>query len=75
VSGKREPQPATSPSAVSSGLNGSAESNTEQGIMNVEGKENFIIRNSFFDIRYSNWEKLIGARILVSSRWHLSADT
>jgi hypothetical protein len=49
--------------------------NTEQGIMNVEGKENFIIRHSLFDIRYSNWEKLIGARILVSSRWYLSADT
>jgi hypothetical protein len=29
--------------------------NIEQGIMNVEGKENFIIRNSLFDIRYSNW--------------------
>jgi hypothetical protein len=27
--------------------------NTEQGIMNVEGKENFIIGNSLFDIRYS----------------------
>ena len=27
--------------------------NTEQGIMNVEGKENFSIRNSLFDIRYS----------------------
>jgi hypothetical protein len=25
--------------------------NTEQGIMNVEGKENFIIRNSLFDIQ------------------------
>jgi hypothetical protein len=49
--------------------------NTDQGIMNVEGKENFIIRHSFFDIRYSNWKKLIGARILVSSRWYLSADT
>jgi hypothetical protein len=24
--------------------------NTEQGIMNVEGKENFIIRNSLFDL-------------------------
>jgi hypothetical protein len=50
--------------------------NTEQGIMNVEGKENFIISASGgFDIRYSNWKKLIGARILVSSRWYLSADT
>jgi len=28
--------------------------------MNVEGKENFIIRNSLFDIRYSNKEKLFG---------------
>jgi hypothetical protein len=37
--------------------------NTEQGIMNVEGKENFIISAcGGFDIRYSNWEKLIGAR-------------
>jgi len=27
--------------------------NAEQGIMNVEGKENFIIRNSLLDIRYS----------------------
>jgi hypothetical protein len=27
--------------------------NTEQGIMNVEGKENFIIRNYLIDIRYS----------------------
>jgi hypothetical protein len=49
--------------------------NTEQGIMNVEGKENFIIRNSLFDIRYSNQRKLIGAWILVSSLCHLSADT
>jgi hypothetical protein len=32
--------------------------NTEQGIMNVEGKENFIIRNSLFDIRYSKQGKL-----------------
>jgi hypothetical protein len=29
--------------------------NTEQGIMNIEGKENLIIRNSLFDIRYSKW--------------------
>jgi hypothetical protein len=49
--------------------------NTEQGIMNVEGKETFIIRNSLFDIRYSNWEKLMGAWILVSGRWYLSAET
>jgi hypothetical protein len=49
--------------------------NTEQGIMNVEGKENFITRHSLFDIRYSNWGELIGARILVSSRWSLSAET
>jgi hypothetical protein len=41
--------------------------NTEQGIMNVEGKNYFIIRNSLFDIRYSSWGKLIGAQILVSS--------
>ena len=41
VSEKREPQPATS----------SAESNTEQGIMNVEGKENFIIGKFLFDIQ------------------------
>jgi hypothetical protein len=34
--------------------------NTEQGIMNVEGKDNFIIRNSLFDIRYSIKEKLFG---------------
>jgi hypothetical protein len=26
--------------------------NTEQGIMNIEGKENLIIRNSLFDTRY-----------------------
>jgi len=32
--------------------------NTEQGIMNVEGKENFSIRHSLFDIRYSNKGKL-----------------
>jgi hypothetical protein len=64
VSEKREPQPATS----------SAESNTEQGIMNVEGNENFIIRNSLFDIRYSNWGELIRAPILVSIPTHLSAD-
>jgi len=25
--------------------------NTEQGIMNIEGKENFLIRNSLFDIQ------------------------
>jgi len=49
--------------------------NTEQGIMNVEGTENFIIRNSLFDIRYSNWEILIGAQIPASSLYHLSADT
>jgi hypothetical protein len=30
--------------------------NTEQKIMNVEEKENFIIRNSLFDIRYSKDE-------------------
>jgi len=42
LSENREPQPATS----------SAESNTEQGIMNVEGKENFIISASGgFDIQ------------------------
>jgi hypothetical protein len=30
--------------------------NTESaGGGNVEGKENFSIRNSLFDIRYSNW--------------------
>jgi hypothetical protein len=49
--------------------------NTEKGIMNVEGKENFIIRHSLFYIRYSNWKKLIGARMLVASRWYLSAET
>jgi hypothetical protein len=49
--------------------------NTEQGIMNVEGKEKFIIRHSLLDIRYSNWEKLIGARILVSKLSYLSANT
>jgi len=49
--------------------------NTEQGIMNVEGKENFIIRNSLIDIRYSNWGKLIGALILVTSPCYQSADT
>jgi hypothetical protein len=33
--------------------------NTESaGGGNVEGKENFIIRNSLFDIRYSKQEKL-----------------
>jgi hypothetical protein len=50
-------------------------SRVEQGIMNVEGKENFSIRNSLFDIRYSNWGELIGAWILVSSPSHMSADT
>jgi hypothetical protein len=49
--------------------------NTEQGIMNVEGKDNFIIRNSLFDIRYSNWGKLMRAWILVASLCHLSAAT
>jgi hypothetical protein len=49
--------------------------NTEQGIMNVEGKNYFIIRNSLFDIRYSSWGKLIGAQILVSSLCQLYADT
>lgn len=39
--------------------------NTEQGIMNFEGKENFIIQNSLFDIRYSSWGKLHGAWIPV----------
>jgi hypothetical protein len=29
--------------------------NIEQGIMNVEVKENFFIQNFLFDIRYSNW--------------------
>jgi len=43
--------------------------------MNVEGKENFIIRNSLIDIRYSNWGKLIGALILVASPRYQSADT
>jgi hypothetical protein len=49
--------------------------NTEQGIMNVEGKNYFIIRNSLFDIRYSSWGKFIGAQILVSSLCQLYADT
>jgi len=49
--------------------------NIEQGIMNVEGKENFIIRHSLFDVRYSSLKKLTGARILVSSLCYLSADT
>ena len=40
--------------------------NTEQGIMNVEGKENFIIRNSLFDIRYSKYLKFIAGGFLVS---------
>jgi hypothetical protein len=43
--------------------------------MNIEGKKNFIIGNSLFDIRYSNWGKLIEARIIVSSLCHPSADT
>jgi hypothetical protein len=47
--------------------------NTEQGIMNVEGKENFIIRNSLLDIRYSNKENLTGLSFLVSSLCHLTA--
>jgi len=34
--------------------------NAEQGIMNVEGKENFSIRHSLFDIRYSKQGKSIG---------------
>jgi hypothetical protein len=49
--------------------------NIEQGIMNAEGKENFIGRNSLFDIRYSKWGKLVGAWILVFSPSRLSADT
>ena len=49
--------------------------NTEQGIMNVAGKENFIIRNSLFDIRYSIYEKLIAVWFLVSSLCPLTADT
>jgi len=37
-----------------SGVNQKKEpQSTEQGIMNVEEEENFIIRNSLFDIRYS----------------------
>ncbi|MGD9133773.1 MAG: hypothetical protein PVF78_09020 [Desulfobacterales bacterium] len=43
--------------------------------MNVEGKENFIIRNSLIDIRYSNQEKLIGAWIIDTSPCYQSADT
>jgi hypothetical protein len=48
--------------------------NTEQGIMNVEGKENFIIRNSLFDIRYSNQWKLIGVWSVVTCLCRLSSD-
>jgi len=29
--------------------------NTEQGILNAEGKENLSIRNSLFDIQFSKW--------------------
>jgi hypothetical protein len=48
--------------------------NTKQGIMNVEGKKYFMIRNSLFDIRYSNCGKLIGVWFLVSSLCHLSSE-
>jgi len=44
--------------------------NTQQGIMNVEGEENFIIRNSLFDIRYSKLKKLTSLRFLVSNLCH-----
>jgi hypothetical protein len=44
--------------------------NTEQGIMNVEGKENFIIRNSLFDIQN---KKMTGLSFLVSSLCHMNA--
>ena len=37
--------------------------NIEYGIMNVEGKENFIIRNTLFDIRFSKQ----GSQIIVGS--------
>jgi hypothetical protein len=43
--------------------------------MDVEGKDNFIIRNSLIDIRYSNQGKLIDAWILVTSLCYQSADT
>jgi hypothetical protein len=45
MSEDREAQPATS----------SVESNIEYRMLNIEGKENLIIRNSLFDIRYSKW--------------------
>jgi hypothetical protein len=41
------------PELTPEGLRAERLSRVEQGIMNVEGKENFIIRNSLFDIRYS----------------------
>jgi hypothetical protein len=41
------------PPSASSGPEPVEGSRVEQGIMNVEGKDNFIIRNSLFDIRYS----------------------
>jgi hypothetical protein len=47
--------------------------NTEQGIMNVEGKENFIIRNSLFDIRYSNYVKT-NAIVLAQISWDYCAS-
>jgi hypothetical protein len=52
--------------------------NTEQGIMNVEGKENFIISAcGGFDIRYSNKEPLIvpGFLFPFSSFCLLTPDT
>jgi hypothetical protein len=30
--------------------------NIESRMLNIEGQENFIIRNSLFDIGYSKWE-------------------
>jgi hypothetical protein len=42
--------------------------------MNVEGKENFIIRSSLFDIRYSNYGKLIAVWFVITSSCRMLYD-
>ena len=40
---------------------GNEPQNIEYRMLNIEGKENFVIRNSLFDIRYSKKGKLIAS--------------
>jgi hypothetical protein len=75
VSEKRQPQNTACDEPFGRELRAERLSRVEQGIMNVEGKENFIIRNFLIDIRYSNQGKLIGAWILVTSLCYQFADT